>query len=92
MVLSEPEDDYLVIKKDSKYEEKDVLSQGGSRESSVSRGDDGSEWGPFLSPSAVKSSQVSGGSFSVIDRQEVLEALPVTGLSTATEAAKEVHH
>ena len=89
MVLSEPEDDYLVIKKDSKYEEKDVLSQGGSRESSVSRGDDGSEWGPFLSPSAVKSSQVSGGSFSVIDRQEVLEALPVTGLSTATEAAKE---
>lgn len=88
VVLSEPEDDYLVIKKDGKYE-KDVLSQGGSRESSVSRGDDGSEWGPFLSPSAVKSSQVSGASFSVIDRQEVLEALPVTGLSTATEAAKE---
>ena len=88
-LLSELEDDYLVIKKDHKDMEKDVLSQGGSRESSVSRGEDGSEWGPFLSPSAIKSSQGSRTSFSVIDQQDVLEALPVTGLSTATEAAKE---
>ena len=90
--LSESEEEYLVIKEDSKGEG----NEGSSRDAphdpspqSASQVGNGREI-PIPAPPTRSHHYTLPASFSVIDNQEVLKALPVTGLSSASEAAKEL--
>jgi len=90
--LSESEEEYLVIKEDSKGEKNKGSSHDIPGESSPQSSSQMGNEHEISIPAqpTVSPRDTLPGSFSVIDNQEVLKALPVTGLSSASEAAKEL--